>query len=89
MSGWVGGELDYDEPLRGDADGELAVAKCKFLRREGFSCRAKLGDLLASWEWGAAHRIKGFDHVAVIGIQTPDLDGRIRGYAAQLHGECL
>jgi hypothetical protein len=24
----------------------------------------------------------------VIGIQTPDLDWRIGGYAAELHGEC-
>ena len=68
MSGCAGRQLDQDEPLRGNSDGKGSVRKCKVLRRERFACCAKLSDLIAGWERGAAHRIKCLDYVSMVGV---------------------
>jgi len=68
MSGRTRGDIDQDEPLRGDADGERAFAKCKVLRREGAASRAESGDLITSWERWTIHRVVGFDYIAMIGV---------------------
>ena len=68
MSGCVGRHLDQDESLRRNGDGERAVRKCKVLGRERSACCAELGDLIASWERGAAHCIKRLDDISMIGI---------------------
>ena len=68
MRGFASGELDQDESLRRNGDGECAIRKCKVLWRERPARCAQLGDLIAGWEGGTAHRIKGFDDTSVIGV---------------------
>ncbi len=77
MSGRAGRELNQDESLRGNGDGEGAVCKGKVLRRRRSACCAELGDLIASWERWAAHRVICFDHVSVIGIKRQICTGAL------------
>ena len=87
MSGCAGGQLDQDESLRRNGDGECAIRKCKVLWRKRSAGCTQLRNLAAGWEGRTAHGIKRLDDVSVICVQTPDLHRGIEGGAGEFHGE--
>ena len=89
MIGRVGGERDQHKSLRRNANGEGPVFECEVLWRGRFAGGAKLHDLIAGGEGGTAHCVVCFDDVAVVGVETPDLNRRAWGDTFYGHGKCL
>ena len=77
MSGTVAGNLDKYQALRGNGDAQAAIVERDVLRRRWSPRDSKLRDLITRRKFGTTHCIVGFDYVAMVGVDPPNLCRRV------------
>lgn len=87
MSGTVAGNFDKYKALRGNGDAQATIVERNVLGRRRFPRSSKLRDLITRRELGTTHCVVGFDYIAMVGVDPPNLCRRVGSDPIQLQNE--